>query len=122
MPIYEYSCEDCKETVSIFFLSISEANNEESECPRCGSKNLKRILSGVSVIKGKSKPQKSKTTTQNKENTQKLAKTMRKASKKSRRGYGDDFKEVASRLEKGESSTSIEKSLRDRVGEKMQVH
>ena len=47
---------------------------------------------------------------------------MRKAERGIKGGYGDDFKEVAGRLERGESSESIEKKMRDRVGEKMGAH
>ena len=47
---------------------------------------------------------------------------MRNESSKSKQDYGDDFKEVAHRLEKGENPDSIEKSLRKRVGEEMGPH
>ena len=122
MPIYEYHCHDCKNTVSILFLSISEADNEEAVCPECGKKNLERLVSDVSVIKGRNEPQKpdSKKTLGN--DPASLAKTMQKENSKSKQDYGDDFKEVAHRLEKGENPDSIEKSLRKRVGEEMEIH
>ena len=122
MPIYEYHCHDCKNNVSILFLSISEAENEESVCPECGKKNLERLVSGVSVIKGRKEPQKpdSKKTMGN--DPASLAKTMKKENSKSKQDYGDDFKEVAHRLEKGEHPDSIEKSLRKRVGQVMGIH
>ena len=43
---------------------------------------------------------------------------MRSSMRKSGQDYGTEFKEVAHRLEKGESANSIEKSLRNRSGEK----
>jgi putative FmdB family regulatory protein len=92
MPIYEYRCNDCEKEVSIFFLSFADAQSEEALCPECGSKRLERSL----------------------------ARTMDDAARKSSANYGDDFKEVKSRLEKGESATSIEKSMRKRVGESME--
>jgi len=47
---------------------------------------------------------------------------MRREKSKSSQNYGDDFKEVAHRLEKGENANSVEKSLRKRVGEEMETH
>ncbi len=124
MPIYEYHCSRCKKDVRIFFLSFSEAENEEALCPECGKKELVRILSNVSVIKGKSTSQGGKVTKNDtkEDDTKSLAATMNKSVRESGADYGDDFKEVKSRLEKGESANSIEKSLRKRVGESMQTH
>lgn len=122
MPIYEYDCLDCKKTVSIFFLTISEAENEQAICPECGQSGLKRILSSTSLIRTRTEPKKRNSAKVPENDSKSLAETMKKESRSSRRDYGDDFKEVAHRLEKGEKSDSIEKSLRARVGEKMQAH
>ena len=122
MPIYEYECHDCEKEVSIFFLSFSDAENEEALCPECGSKKLERIVSGVAVLKEKkpvAQTPSSGSSTHKAEDTRSLARTMDDAARKSSKGYGDDFKEVKGRLEKGESSTSIEKRMRKRVGESM---
>lgn len=124
MPIYEYHCSKCKQDVSILFLSFSEADEKEPICPECGNKKLERLLSSVALIHKKTNSTKSKSPKDNvgTEDPKSLAKTMHKSSSKSRVDYGDDFKEVANRLDKGESSTSIEKSLRKKVGESMQTH
>lgn len=125
MPIYEYYCSGCDKEVSIFFLSVSEAQEEKPACPECGSKNLGRLISNVSTV---SKPDNTKNKdTQRKspaagEDTAALARVMRESSRKSKADYGEQFNEVAGRLEKGESSESIEKSLRKRVGETMETH
>ena len=122
MPIYEYRCHDCEKEVSIFFLSFADAQSEEALCPECGSKKLERIVSGVSVLKEK-KPvaqNPSPRTTFKEDDPGSLARTMDDAARKSSANYGDDFKEVKSRLEKGESATSVEKSMRKRVGESME--
>ena len=124
MPIYEYHCSECKKDVSILFLSFSEADEKEPVCPECGNKKIERLLSSVALIHKKTNSTKSKSTKDNvgTENPKSLAKTMHKVSNKSRDNYGNEFKEVANRLDKGESSTSIEKSLRKKVGESMQTH
>lgn len=124
MPIYEYHCSECKKDVSILFLSFSEADEKEPVCPECGNEKIERLLSSVTLIHKKTNSTKSKfpkDITVNEE-PKSLAKTMHKASNKSRANYGNEFKEVANRLDKGESSTSIEKSLRKKVGESMQTH
>lgn len=122
MPVYEYECHDCEKEVSIFFLSFADARNEEAVCPECGSKKLERIISGVAVLKEK-KPvaptASSGGATHKEEDPRGLARTMDDAARKSSADYGDDFKEVKGRLEKGESATSVEKRMRKRVGESM---
>ena len=122
MPIYEYRCNDCEKEVSIFFLSFADAQSEEALCPECGSKRLERIVSGVSVLKEKKSVAQnpSHRTTFKEDDPGSLARTMDDAARKSSANYGDDFKEVKNRLEKGESATSIEKSMRKRVGESME--
>ncbi len=55
------------------------------------------------------------------EDTASLARAMRESSRESGADYGEQFREVAGRLEKGEPSKSIERSLRKRVGEPMET-
>ena len=122
MPVYEYECHDCEKEVSIFFLSFADARNEEAVCPECGSKRLERIISGVAVLKEKRPVAPAASpggTTHKGEDPLSLARTMDDAARKSSADYGDDFKEVKGRLEKGESATSVEKRMRKRVGESM---
>ena len=122
MPIYEYDCRDCKKTVSIFFLTVSEAENEQAVCPECGQGGLERVLSSTSLIRARAESRKTNSPKVPENDNKSLAETMRKESRRPGRDYGDDFREVAHRLEKGEKPDSIEKSLRARVGEKMQAH
>jgi putative FmdB family regulatory protein len=124
MPIYEYHCPGCNKEVSIFFLTVSEAEVEKPACPECGSRNLGRLISNVSAVskpdntKNKDIPGKSPAAG---EDTASLARVMREAGRKSKTGFGEQFSEVTARLEKGESSKSIERSLRKRVGEAMET-
>lgn len=41
MPIYEYRCQDCDATFEKLIFSAKE----EPSCPKCGSKQVKRLLS-----------------------------------------------------------------------------
>ncbi len=47
MPIYEYRCADCRRRVSVFFRSFNAVT--EPACPRCGGRNLTRLMSKVAV-------------------------------------------------------------------------
>ena len=49
MPIYEYRCGGCGRKVSIFFRSFSSVG--EAVCPRCGSRDLTRLMSRVAVLR-----------------------------------------------------------------------
>ena len=124
MPIYEYHCPGCRKEVSIFFLTVSEALEKKPACPECGSKKLGRVISNISsVTKADSAGEKGAPKAgPGGEDPASLARAMRESSRKSKTGYGEQFREVAGRLEKGESSKSIEKKLRKRVGETMETH
>jgi putative FmdB family regulatory protein len=123
MPIYEYHCPGCRKEVSIFFLTVSEALEEKPVCPDCGSKKLGRVMSNVSSVTKSDDVKKTgvPNAAAGAEDTASLARAMRESGRKSKTGFGEQFKEVASRLEKGEPSKSIERSLRKRVGEPMET-
>ncbi|MCX6344289.1 MAG: zinc ribbon domain-containing protein [Armatimonadetes bacterium] len=46
MPIYEFICRLCEQQFEIL-TSVSKAS--EAECPKCGSKELKRLMSMFAV-------------------------------------------------------------------------
>ncbi|HPA15970.1 MAG TPA: zinc ribbon domain-containing protein [Desulfobacterales bacterium] len=43
MPIYEYQCESCQHRFEK--LVFSEKDEKEISCPKCNSKQIKRIMS-----------------------------------------------------------------------------
>lgn len=43
MPIYEYRCERCQNEFESFVWSSRD--EEAVECPRCGSKDVKKLMS-----------------------------------------------------------------------------
>src|SRR5262249_55156505 len=124
MPIYEYYCETCGKEQSIWFGSIAQAAAQVAICPDCGGDRLTRLISNVSVAHTTPAAQpgggQAASAGGPAERPQDLARAMRAAS--GGHDVGKDFQEVANRLEKGESATSVEASLRKRVGEKMQPH
>ncbi|HEX9926513.1 MAG TPA: zinc ribbon domain-containing protein [Anaerolineae bacterium] len=124
MPIYEYTCSDCQSQVEIFFRTMSEVKTKEPVCPECQGSHLERLISSVAVVQ--SGPAKAAGQTPQampvKDDSRALAQTMRQAGQAAGQDLGRDFNEVAKRLERGEKATSVEKSLRKRVGEKMSPH
>jgi putative FmdB family regulatory protein len=48
MPIYEYMCGKCQEQFSLF-QSIY-ASEKDTVCPKCGSKEVKKKISGFSCL------------------------------------------------------------------------
>jgi putative FmdB family regulatory protein len=122
MPIYEYRCQDCQAQSSIRFSSFAQAATASAVCTVCGSEHLTRLISrcaiartGTSAATRGARP--SATCTPHGDDPQSLAQRMRTAAHG--RDMGDDFREVAARLEKGEPAATIEASLRGRVGETM---
>jgi len=114
MPIYEYLCSLCEKRISLLIRNYEESN-KGLICPSCGESDLHRLMSAPSISYGKTNSPKQ---SQSPNNPHLLAKTMRSSMRKSGLDYGNEFKEVAHRLEKGESPKSIENTLRKRSGEK----
>ena len=56
MPIYEYKCNNCKKTSSIFFRSIKSADTESVKCQHCASSSLKQLISKPGRIQSKGEP------------------------------------------------------------------
>jgi putative FmdB family regulatory protein len=49
MPIYEYRCEDCGKKSTFITRSVRSAL--EPKCKKCGSTNLKKLVSRVAVFR-----------------------------------------------------------------------
>jgi putative FmdB family regulatory protein len=49
MPIYEYDCRACRRRVSILVRSFAAA--ADAACPRCGGRELTRVMSRFSTVK-----------------------------------------------------------------------
>jgi putative FmdB family regulatory protein len=125
MPIYEYRCEDCQAESSIRFSSFAQVATASAVCTVCGGEHLTRLISRCAIT-WTSTPATTRQATSSATGTpqgndpQSLALRMQMAA--GGRDMGNDFREVAARLEKGEQAATIEASLRRRVGETMQAH
>ena len=49
MPIYEYLCRDCRSRTEKFFVSYQASIGLPAECGACGSINVKKLISPVTV-------------------------------------------------------------------------
>ena len=45
MPIYEYRCNDCSATSSLFFRTVAAAEGGVAACEGCGSVKVERLIS-----------------------------------------------------------------------------
>ncbi len=50
MPIYEYICEKCNERFSL--LQSMQAREKDAKCPKCLSKNVKKVMSSFCCSSG----------------------------------------------------------------------
>jgi putative FmdB family regulatory protein len=111
MPIYEYRCHGCHRR--------SFADSEgEPPCPRCGSKQLTRLISRVAVVRSEdsrlddlSDP--SMLDGLDEDDPRSIARWMRKMSAESGEELPPEFDEVIDRLDKGQSPEEIEQAMPD---------
>lgn len=115
MPYYEYRCNDCH-SFNRFFYSYKEFDEANPECSRCGSTDLRRLISRVALAKSEesrldSMDPDSMMAGLDEDDPRSLGRFMRKMSSEMGEDLGDEFEEVVGRLESGESPESIEESM-----------
>jgi putative FmdB family regulatory protein len=49
MPLYEFRCANCRKK-STLHLSLGAYDQKKYRCPKCKSRRLERLISGVSVV------------------------------------------------------------------------
>ncbi len=125
MPIYEYTCQDCHRRVSLLWRSFADAQDREAVCPRCGGKQLTRLISRVAVLRSEglrsedsrpddlSGPDGLLGEGLDENDPKSLARFMRKMADETGEDLGPEFEEVHRRLEAGEDPESIESSMPD---------
>jgi putative FmdB family regulatory protein len=52
MPTYDYHCEACNKSFTVQ-LTMKEHEARKPACPKCGSHQVKQMVSSVSVITSK---------------------------------------------------------------------
>src|ERR671929_1741133 len=107
MPIYEYTCADCKRRVSLFYQTFSSAAAAVPSCPNCGSLNLTRLVSRVFQLKSEdaqlddlADPSSFGDLDEN--DPKSVARWARKLGQQMGEDLGDDWQEMVDRMEAGE--------------------
>ncbi len=118
MPIYEYFCHECRRRVSLLWRSYADLATNQAACPRCGGGHLTRLISRVAVVRSEEShlddlADPSMLDGLDENDPQSLARWMRKMSQDMGEDLGDEFDEVISRLESGQSPEEIEESMPD---------
>jgi len=120
MPVYEYRCQKCQKRFSIFWRTISAAEDQAPTCPRCGSTEVRRLISRVRFVRSGSSLLEGDTLDDLSDFDENDPKSLGRMMRRMRDELGDEagdigpeFDEMVSRLEKGESPEEIEKALPD---------
>jgi len=102
VPVYEFACNACGAPISVFVRSVNSP--VEPRCSRCGSADVRRLISRVAVIKGAGSFDSLDDLDSMDEND---PKAMARWARRMQRELGDDagpeFEEMVERLERGES-------------------
>ncbi len=111
MPIYEYLCVDCGKKFTVYVLNVV-GGKEEPVCPRCGSRNVKKLISGVRYIESEEARLERLAESVDIENLdpndpKALAKFVKKMGHELKDEFGPEFEEVVDRIESGELDGEI---------------
>lgn len=131
MPIYEFFCPDCNTIFNFFSRRVN--TDRQPDCPKCGRKHIKRMMSTFATI-GKAKENSEdelpagfdETRMEkaferlmrdaeniNEDDPRQMAGLMRKFSDKTGISLGDKMEEALSRLEAGEDPGQVEQDMGD---------
>jgi len=105
MPIYQYDCAGCGESVEVFLRSARAAQNPK--CPECGSEKLTRLMSAFA--RGRSDAQRlaevdlgAHDAALEKGGEREFAKWARNAGAEYDEALGSNYRELAEKAEAGE--------------------
>lgn len=105
MPIYEFTCNGCGNRLSIFVRSMASAVS--ARCDRCGSEDVRRLISRVAVIKGAgefdSLDDDRLLSGFDENDPRAMAAWARKMQRESGEDMGPEFEEMIEKMERGES-------------------
>ncbi len=105
MPIYEFACNNCgNNRISVFVRSINSPVS--GRCERCGSDNLRRLISKVVVLKSDgdfgSLDDDSMMSGFDENDPRAMAAWMRRMQRETGEEGGADFEEMVEKMERGE--------------------
>ncbi len=115
MPVYEYKCLTCGKRFSKF-LSYQEYDTAVVTCAHCNSVDVRRRINKIRIARSDDNRLDQFPDTDisaMEDDPQSMGRMMRKMSNEMGEKMPEEFNEVVSRLEKGESPETIEKSMPD---------
>jgi putative FmdB family regulatory protein len=107
MPIYDYRCSGCGRRASLYYQTFSAADSAEPSCPNCGSGELRRLVSRVSVMKSEESrledlADPSSLGDLDENDPKSMARWARKMGQELGEDMGDEFNEMVEQMEAGE--------------------
>ncbi len=115
MPLYEFRCNRCHR---VFGLLVRSFQHEvAASCPRCGSTNVRRLVSRFAVLRSEESraDELADVATDmgdlDENDPRSIARWARRMKNEIGEDVGPEFDEMVDRLEAGESPESIEQSL-----------
>ena len=107
MPIYDYRCAGCGRRASLYYQTFSAADSAEPSCPNCGSGELRRLVSRVSVLKSEESrledlADPSSFGDLDENDPKSMARWARKMRQELGEDMGDEFDEMVDQMEAGE--------------------
>jgi len=117
MPTYDFICNNCNQRFDVF-LTYSEYGKKTVTCAHCGSKNVRRRMTKVRVVKTEESRMDSMADDFSgfeglEDDPKAMGQMMRKMGKEMGEEMPPEFDEVVDRLESGQSPEDIEKAIPD---------
>lgn len=115
MPAYDFRCLDCQHRMVLIF-SYAEYATAEKRCTRCGSLNVRRVMTKVAVAKSESTrfadlEDDAALDDLAEADPATLGRFMRRMADETGEDLGEEFNTIVERLERGEDPESIEADL-----------
>lgn len=111
MPVYEFRCNACGAAVSIFVRSMSSPVS--GKCEKCGSTDLRRVMSRFAVLRGSSGGGEFDALDDgmldgfDESDPRAMASWARKMQREMGEDMGPEFDEMIDRMERGESMDDL---------------
>jgi putative FmdB family regulatory protein len=114
MPNYDFRCLDCHKRFQVF-QTYSEYGKKEITCTICGSKQIRRIINRVRMLRSDDSRMENMSDPSQfaglDEDPRAMGKMMRQMGKEVGEDVGPEFDEVVGRLEAGQTPEQIENEL-----------
>lgn len=116
MPSYDYHCNNCGRSIMLTYKSYKDYDNATHTCSHCGSQDLTRLISRVSVAR----PSRDMADMSSQEmlsvmeggNPREMGELFKQVSDTVPDGADSQFNQVADRLLKGDKPAHVEADLR----------